>query len=191
MTAQVFTRRALLLAAPVAAFASTHPVWAADPGGHVAMPPAEDIQRRLEREITVETRLRKPLEVVRFDPRLRRRAPSIDIYAIRFPSGQAAVPLSEMPKVEEIATALERILLKRGYEVFLLEGHTDSAGSRRANAQLSYLRAYNLATTLVRTFGISRRAVEPVGFGEDEPLAHTPDWKNRRVTIRRITDFVA
>jgi outer membrane protein OmpA-like peptidoglycan-associated protein len=166
------------------------PAWAADVPADIAMPASDDIQRQLERKVVVETKWRRPIEVVRFDPRLRRRAPSIDIHAIRFPSGQATVPLSEMPKIEEIATALEHILQKRGYEVFLLEGHTDANGSRRSNQQLSELRAYNLATTLVRTFGISRRAVEPVGFGEDEPLPYEPDWKNRRVTLRRITDFV-
>jgi outer membrane protein OmpA-like peptidoglycan-associated protein len=154
------------------------------------MQTAEEIQRMLGVKVEVERPLRKPLRVLRLDPRLRRIAPSIDIYAIQFRSGSPEIDRTELWKIEEIATAFDRMLASNINEVFLLEGHTDSTGSRRANLQLSHLRAYNVATLLNRSFGIPRHAIEPVGFGEEEPLARERDWRNRRVTIRRVTDFI-
>ena len=45
---------------------------------------------------------------------------------------------------------------------------------------------------LVQRFGIPRRALETVGYGEEYLLVPTQneDWRNRRVTLRRVTDVV-
>jgi len=45
---------------------------------------------------------------------------------------------------------------------------------------------------LVREFGIPRRALETVGYGEEFLLVPTQreEWRNRRVTLRRVTDVV-
>jgi outer membrane protein OmpA-like peptidoglycan-associated protein len=44
----------------------------------------------------------------------------------------------------------------------------------------------------VREFGVPRRALETVGYGEDFLLVPTqaPEWRNRRVTLRRFEDFL-
>jgi outer membrane protein OmpA-like peptidoglycan-associated protein len=57
---------------------------------------------------------------------------------------------------------------------------------------LSEQRAGSLRHLLVRRFGIDGYALETVGYGEDYPLVPTyaPEWRNRRVTLRRVTDFV-
>jgi outer membrane protein OmpA-like peptidoglycan-associated protein len=36
------------------------------------------------------------------------------------------------------------------------------------------------------------RAIDTIGYGEDDLLVPTPyaEWRNRRVTLRRVTDFV-
>ncbi|MCA0338270.1 MAG: OmpA family protein, partial [Proteobacteria bacterium] len=45
---------------------------------------------------------------------------------------------------------------------------------------------------LVQEFGIPSRALETVGYGEDYLLVQTlnEEWRNRRVTLRRIDEFV-
>ena len=41
-------------------------------------------------------------------------------------------------------------------------------------------------------FGIPRRALETVGYGEEFLLVPTQNenWRNRRVTLRRFDDFI-
>jgi outer membrane protein OmpA-like peptidoglycan-associated protein len=180
----VLTRRALIGGLPLLALTAP-PALAADAG----MPLAADIERRLARKVLVEEPMRDRMSIVRLDPRLRRMAPSIDIYAIHFPLGVARVPQSEWWKIEEIATALERMLGRNRAEYFLVEGHTDRSGGREENRQLSELRAWNIVSKLVREFGIPRHNLEAVGFGEDEPTGEGAA-RDRRVTLRRITDFL-
>ena len=45
---------------------------------------------------------------------------------------------------------------------------------------------------LVQYFGVPYRALDTIGYGEDHLLVPTPnaEWRNRRVTLRRVTDFV-
>ncbi len=123
---------------------------------------------------------------------LRHHAPSIDIHVINFQFGSAEIPYSQFGKVEQIAIALRRILRRRPYELFLLEGHTDAVGSRYSNQILSQRRAESLRRVLVREFGLPWDALETVGYGEDFLLVPVPyeEWRNRRVTLRRITDVI-
>ena len=158
-------------------------------------PSAADIERHLdaaprmrwpeERRVTVREFKRRP--------DLRRYAPSIDIQAINFAFGSAAIPLSERGKVERIAHGLQRVLNRRRRgEIFLIEGHTDAVGTRESNKILSEDRAESLKRELVRYFSIPPRALETAGYGEEYLLVPTEydDWRNRRVTIRRVTDFI-
>lgn len=126
-------------------------------------------------------------------PELRRNAPSIDIQSINFAFGSAEVPRSQYVKVKNIAIAMENILRRDRRELFLIEGHTDAVGSQASNLQLSEARAASLKTVLVREFGIPARSLDAVGYGEDFLLVPTQseEWRNRRVTLRRVTDMVA
>jgi outer membrane protein OmpA-like peptidoglycan-associated protein len=125
-------------------------------------------------------------------PDLRRMAPSIDIQSINFAFGSSEIPRSQYGKVENIADALDRLLSRRPGTRVLIEGHTDAVGSQSANLLLSEDRAASLKRTLVRDFGIPRRALETVGYGEDFLLVPTQNenWRNRRVTLRRFDDFL-
>jgi outer membrane protein OmpA-like peptidoglycan-associated protein len=125
-------------------------------------------------------------------PDLRRAAPSIDIQAINFATGSAEIPRSEYRKVLQIARAMEQILRRRPSVRFLIEGHTDAVGSAMSNQILSERRAASLRIVLAREFGIPPRLLETVGYGEEFLLVPTeaPEWRNRRVTLRRIDDFI-
>ena len=158
------------------------------------MPGEAQILRRLEAQPRERVRQQDRVTVDQFKrrPDLRRRAPSIDIQAINFEYDSAEIPRSQYPKVQRIASALNRMLRNRPNTRFLLEGHTDAVGSAAYNLRLSQARADSLRSVLVRQFRVPARAIETVGYGEDFLLVQTPyeNWENRRVTIRRIDDFL-
>jgi outer membrane protein OmpA-like peptidoglycan-associated protein len=166
---------------PNIAFAQGSPNAARIEGALSAAP-----KRRIRREERVE---RKDLRRRRD---FREAAPTIDIQSINFDFGSANISRNEYWKVEEIAIAMHRILKRNRDEVFLIEGHTDAVGSNYANQNLSEARAASLKYLLVRQFGLTPYALETVGYGEDYLLVQTPyaEYRNRRVTLRRVTDFV-
>ena len=157
-------------------------------------PSAAQIERKLEAPAASAPRPRDRVTIREFKrrPELRRAAPSIDIQSINFAFGSAEIPYSQYGKVENIATALERLLRRRPDSQILIEGHTDAVGSDYSNQILSEARASSLKRLLVREFGIPSYAMETVGYGEQYLLVETPyeDWHNRRVTLRRIDEFV-
>ncbi|WP_265518908.1 OmpA family protein [Nitratireductor luteus] len=184
----MLNRRILLLSAlAVAAFPAQAPAQA-------KMPSGAQIQRSLEAapRMRIQPNNRVTVEQFKRRPDLRRAAPSIDIQAINFGFDSAEIPPSEYREVEQIARALHGILRRRPGTRILLEGHTDAVGSYGYNQQLSERRARSLRRVLVRRFGLPAYALETVGYGEEYLLVQTPyeDWRNRRVTLRRIDDFI-
>jgi outer membrane protein OmpA-like peptidoglycan-associated protein len=158
------------------------------------MPSASEIIRKLENDPRGRVRNSKRVSphVFKKSPELRHIAPSIDIQAINFAFGSAHIPPSQRWKVERIADAIKQMLWRNHYELFLLEGHTDAVGSFAANQRLSERRAASVAHDLIAYFGVPRRAIDTIGYGEQELLVPTPyaEWRNRRVTLRRMTPFV-
>jgi outer membrane protein OmpA-like peptidoglycan-associated protein len=157
-------------------------------------PSANQILRQLEaaprQRIQPEQRVTVP-ELKR-RPELRRMAPSIDIQSINFAFGSAEIPYSQYHKVENIADAVHQLLRRNRRARVLIEGHTDAVGSYGYNQVLSERRAASLKRVLVTEFGIPPYILETVGYGEEFLLVNTPyeDWRNRRVTLRRIDEFL-
>ena len=164
------------------------------PGPDRAGPSADQIERQLEARPRIRLAPEKRVTIREFQrrPDLRRAAPSIDIQAINFATGSAEIPVSQYRKVENIGIALERLLRRDPDTLVLIEGHTDAVGSSASNQLLSERRAASLKRLLVREFGIPREALETVGYGEEYLLIPTSseNWKNRRVTLRSIDEFV-
>ncbi|MEO3384993.1 OmpA family protein [Mesorhizobium sp. CAU 1741] len=159
-----------------------------------SMPSAERIMRQLEAQPRMQVAPNRRVTVQEFKrrPDLRRAAPSIEIQSINFAFGSADIPYSQVRKVEQIATALERVLSRNPRARILVEGHTDAVGSGYSNQILSQQRAESLKRLLVREFGVPSRALETVGYGEDYLLVQTQyeEWQNRRVTLRRVDQFL-
>ena len=157
-------------------------------------PSAEIILRRLDAAPSRRLRNEERVTVREFKrrPDLRGAAPSINIQSINFAFGSAEIPHSEYRKVRQIARAMEQLLRRRRNAVFLIEGHTDAVGSAASNQILSERRAEALKRVLVQEFLIPYRALETVGYGEEYLLVQTEyeEWRNRRVTLRRIDEFV-
>jgi outer membrane protein OmpA-like peptidoglycan-associated protein len=157
------------------------------------MPSAESIENHLMRPVVRSRRSRVTLEQLKRDQATRRLAPSIDIQAINFRTGSSRIEAGQAWKVDRIATAIDNILNRNPDEIFLIEGHTDAVGSRASNQSLSDRRAWSLAAALQNGYGLPGYALETAGYGEDFLLIPTTraEWRNRRVTIRRVTDFIA
>lgn len=157
-------------------------------------PSASQIERQLGASPRLKLQPNKRVTVREFKrrPDLRRAAPSIDIQSINFEFGSAEIPFSQYNKVQNIADALNRILRRDRRASVLIEGHTDAVGSFASNQVLSERRADSLKRVLVREFGVPSRALETVGYGEEFLLVPTPNenWRNRRVTLRRIDSFI-
>jgi outer membrane protein OmpA-like peptidoglycan-associated protein len=157
-------------------------------------PSSEIILRRLDAAPSRRLREEERVTVREFKrrPDLRGAAPSINIQSINFAFASSDIPRSEYRKVSQIARAMEQLLKRRRRAVFLIEGHTDAVGSAASNQMLSERRAESLKRLLVEEFGIPYRALETVGYGEDYLLVPTQneEWRNRRVTLRRIDEFV-
>lgn len=187
----MFTRRHFAAAALsiIAAFAMPSLAEA-----QATTPSATQIERQLEAAPKMRVRPEERVTVpeLKRRPELRRMAPSIDIQSINFAFGSAEIPFSQYGKVENIAVALERMLRRNPDARVLIEGHTDAVGSAASNQVLSERRAASLRQTLVREFDIPRRALETVGYGEEFLLVPTQNenWRNRRVTLRRIDAFI-
>lgn len=158
-------------------------------------PSSEMILRKLERapSVTIAPEKRVSRQVLKRRADLRRIAPSIDIQAINFEFGSSVIPRRERWKVQEIAEAFNRLIDRNPEELLLIEGHTDAVGTREANQRLSEARAAQLRRDLTRYFGVPGYNMDTVGYGEDFLLVQTPyeNWRNRRVTIRRVTDVVS
>ncbi|MGB3501181.1 MAG: OmpA family protein [Mesorhizobium sp.] len=159
-----------------------------------AMPNAAQIERQLgaEPRQRLAPNRRVSRDELRRRPEIRRMAPSIDIQSINFATGSAEIDGSQYRKIESIATAMNRILRRNRSAVFLIEGHTDAIGSFASNQSLSERRANSLRRVLVQQFNVPRRALDTVGYGEEFLLVQTQnaDWRNRRVTLRNITEVV-
>jgi len=157
-------------------------------------PSADQILRKLEAAPRQRVRPEQRVTIREFKrrPEMRRMAPSIDIQSINFAFGSDEIPASQYGKVENIARAIERLTSRNRRAQVLIEGHTDAVGSAASNQVLSERRAESLKRLLVMRYRISPRALETVGYGEEFLLVPTEneDWRNRRVTLRRIDEFV-
>lgn len=66
----------------------------------------------------------------------------------------------------------------------IIEGYTDSIGSRSSNLRLSTERAENVANYLIRN-GIDKSRISSAGYGTDKPIASN-DTKEGRAQNRRV-----
>ncbi len=158
------------------------------------MPSAHKILRQLEAQpqITIKPEQRMTIQQLKRRPEIRDLAPAIDIQSINFAFGSAVIPYSQYGKVENIAEALRHLRSRGRVATVLIEGHTDAVGSTYSNQRLSERRAESLKQVLVYHFGIPGQMLQTAGYGEQFLLVPTPyeEWRNRRVTLRRVDAFL-
>ena len=81
------------------------------------------------------------VDEVKRSARIRDKTPRIELDTVTFEFGSASIAESEVPRLQGVADAMERLLKKNPAETFLIEGHTDAVGSDVANLALSDRRA--------------------------------------------------
>ncbi|MFW5823574.1 MAG: OmpA family protein [Marinobacter sp.] len=108
---------------------------------------------------------------------------TITLY-ITFPLNSAEIGSEYDDDIREVADAM-----KEDREVSVeIAGHTDSTGPADYNRELSQRRAESVADRLVERYDIDRERVDPVGYGEADPVASNETEggraRNRRVEAR-------
>lgn len=101
---------------------------------------------------------------------------------IHFATGKADILPESRPLIDEIV----KMLSKHSSLRVGVEGHTDSSGSPATNKALSEARASSVVNAIAAA-GVARNRLDPVGIGQDRPVAdnRTEEGraKNRRVEI--------
>jgi len=90
------------------------------------------------------------------------------------------------PTARNNVNDLAKILQKYRDTNILVEGHTDTTGSRRYNQELSERRANSVAFQL-RSYGVNSSRISIIGYGDTQPVADNRTsagrQQNRRVEI--------
>jgi outer membrane protein OmpA-like peptidoglycan-associated protein len=123
---------------------------------------------------------------------VRNLVPALELEAITFPSGSAAIPPQEAEELAAIGTAMEGAIDENPGEVFLIEGYTDAVGAAPYNLALSDRRAESVALALTEYFDVPPENLVIQGYGETNLKVQTQEAEraNRRVTVRRITPLL-
>jgi outer membrane protein OmpA-like peptidoglycan-associated protein len=119
-------------------------------------------------------------------------SPVIELSAITFPSGSAAIQPDQSRELAILGTAIKDLIIDRPGEVFLIEGHTDAVGAAGYNLALSDRRAETVALALTQYFDVSPANLVTQGYGESLLKVQTleAEQANRRATVRNIMQLL-
>lgn len=106
----------------------------------------------------------------------------LTLSGVLFETGKTTLKPGATPTLDRVASYMAQF----PKTLLIVEGHTDSTGSRETNQELSALRAQAVADALVAR-GVPRDRIDMVGRGPDMPVASnsTPEGRqqNRRVEM--------
>lgn len=109
----------------------------------------------------------------------------IRLKGIQFPVGQAVI----MPENYRLLSKVQRAINEFEGPSAVIEGHTDSTGSKEINATLSQQRADAVMNYLVSNNTIPASKVVAKGYGSEKPVASNATTEGRAAN-RRIDVFV-
>ena len=123
---------------------------------------------------------------------VRELALEINLEAITFETGSAAIPPVQAERLRQLGSLMADLVALDPREVFLIEGHTDAIGEPAYNLALSDRRAETVALALSEYFGVPPENMVVQGYGEQFLKIRTLDAErlNRRVAVRRITGLL-
>jgi outer membrane protein OmpA-like peptidoglycan-associated protein len=109
--------------------------------------------------------------------------PSISVQTIQFEFSSAKLKPESIETLRNLGDALNQGLSDQ--KLFLIEGHTDAAGARAYNLELSRLRAEAVKDFLVNTMGVSPSRLTALGKGSADPINSRNPYaaENRRVVV--------
>lgn len=132
------------------------------------------------------------LSQIRNIPEVRALVPVIDVNAITFETGSAAITPDQARALASVGRLIQDYIDENPREVFLIEGHTDAVGSAASNLALSDRRAESVALALTEYFDVPPENMIVQGYGESQLRVNTEasERANRRAAVRRITDLM-
>ena len=153
---------------------------------------SEDALREaLRRETQVDRTF--TLGQIRNIPEVRALVAPVDIQAITFDTGSAAIKPDQAQALASLGRVIAEQIRQNPGEMFLIEGHTDTVGADAMNLALSDRRAESVALALTEFFRVPPENMVVQGYGEQFlKVAREGDVRaNRRAAVRRITDLLA
>ena len=150
----------------------------------------QDLRDALLRESQVDRRF--TLAQIRDIPQVRSLVAPVDIDAVTFETGSAAIKSDQAKELSNLGNVIRDAVAQNPREIFLNEGHTDTVGSDAANLALSDRRAESVALALTEYFDVPPENMVVQGYGEQFPkIRQEGDIReNRRAAVRRITDLM-
>jgi outer membrane protein OmpA-like peptidoglycan-associated protein len=114
--------------------------------------------------------------------------PSLSFNALQFEFASARLKPESIETLRNLGNALNTTL--RDEKNFLIEGHTDAAGTREYNIALSNRRAEAVKDYLVREMGVPPDRLRTLGKGSSEPVNPKKPYaaENRRVVLINLGD---
>ncbi|MGB3146604.1 MAG: OmpA family protein, partial [Paracoccaceae bacterium] len=150
----------------------------------------DDLRAALAEEASVGRHF--SLAQIRSIAEVRAFVPVIDLDAITFETGSAAIRPDQAKSLARLGKLIHSMVEKNPREVFLIEGHTDAVGSAAYNLALSDRRAESVALALNEYFGVPTENMVVQGYGEEFLKIQTEgeERQNRRASVRRITELL-
>ncbi|RNF33267.1 OmpA family protein [Paracoccus methylarcula] len=150
----------------------------------------EALRAALNREANIDRRF--TLGQIRNIPEVRSLVAPVDIPAITFDSGSAAIPPGQARQLGALGRVMEDQIRENPREIYLVEGYTDTVGDPSMNLALSDRRAESVALALTEHFDVPPENLVVQGYGEDFlKTGEAGDVRaNRRTSVRRITDLL-
>ncbi|AUH64317.1 OmpA family protein [Paracoccus zhejiangensis] len=150
----------------------------------------DELRAALQRESDIDRRF--TLGQIRNIPEVRALVAPVNIDAITFDTGSAAINPNQAQQLASLGRVIQDAVAKNPREVFMIEGHTDTVGAGAMNLALSDRRAESVALALSEYFDVPPENMVVQGYGEQflKVRAEGDIRANRRASVRRITDLL-
>lgn len=150
------------------------------------------LRAALEAEMAADVGRAFSLGQVRELRAVRELAPTIEVDAVTFETGSAAIAPSEAEELVALGRAIADLIADDPRAVILVEGHTDAVGSAATNLALSDRRAESVALALTEYFDVPPENLVTQGYGEAvlKVPTDTAERANRRAMVRNITPLL-
>jgi len=166
------------------------------PARPVALAPGQQMTEEALRDaLRRETQVNRSFTLgqIRNIPEVRALVAPVDIPAITFDTGSAAIKSDQAQALSALGRVIAESIRQNPQEIYLIEGHTDTVGADAMNLALSDRRAESVALALTQFFGVPPENMVVQGYGEQflkvQREGDIPE--NRRASVRRITDLLA
>lgn len=152
----------------------------------------DDLRQALAAELRAGQTQRFSLRQVREIEEVRALAPQLELDAVRFETGSAAIRPEQARALARIGTSIRDMIAQDPRTVILVEGHTDATGSATYNLALSDRRAETVALALTEYFEVPPENMITQGYGESSLKVPTLEAEaaNRRAVVRNISGLL-